>query len=50
MAIDDGQHDHGRRVPARKAIDELLRGRALRLRRLDQMNDARERRVAPLCA
>ena len=42
-----GRHrDHRRRVPAGEAIDELLRRRALRLRRLDQVHDAGERRVA----
>ena len=38
---------HRRRVDAREPLDERLRRRALRLRLLDQVDDARERRVAP---
>ena len=40
------QHDDGGRVDPREAIDEGLRRRALRLRGLDQVDDARKRRVA----
>ena len=40
------QHD-GRRVDPREALDERLRRRPLGLRALDQMDDARQRRVAP---
>ena len=41
------QRDDRRRVDAREALDERLRRRALGLRPLDQVNDARQRRVAP---
>ncbi len=41
-----GKHHHGRRVDARESIDEGLRRRAFGLRGLDQMDDARQRRVA----
>ena len=40
------QRDDNGRVDAREAIDERLRGRALGLRGLDQVDDARKRRVA----
>jgi hypothetical protein len=40
------QHDDDGRVDAREAIDEGLRRRALGLRGLDQVDDARKRRVA----
>ena len=42
-----GQHDHGRRVDPREAIDEGLHRRASRLRGFDQMDDARQSRVGP---
>ena len=45
-ATSDRQDDDRRRVDAREALDERLRGRALRLRLLDEMDDARQRRVA----
>ena len=38
--------EHRRRVDAREPLDERLARRALRLRALDEMDDARERRVA----
>ena len=40
------QHDDGRRVDAREALDQRLGRRALRLRALDEMDDPRQRRVA----
>ena len=39
------QRDDRRRVDAREPLDECLRGRPLRLRLLDEVDDARERRV-----
>ena len=41
------KRDDDRRVDAGEAIDEGLRRRALRLRLLDQVDDPRDRRVAP---
>ena len=41
-----GQRHDRRRVHARKPLDDRLRRRALRLRALHQMNDARKRRIA----
>ena len=42
----NGQRQDDRRVNAREAIHERLARRALRLRALDEVNDARDRRVA----
>ena len=44
------QRDDNGRVDARETIDERLRGRALGLRGFDQVDDARERRVADAAA
>ncbi len=41
------QHEHRRRVDAREPLDQRLRRRPLRLRALDQVDDPRERGVAP---
>ena len=43
---DDGQRQDDGRVDAGEAIDEGLARRALRLRALDEMDDARQRRIA----
>ena len=43
----DRQQDHRRRVQPREALHERLRGSAPRLRLFDEMDDAREGRVAP---
>ena len=45
----DRQRNHRRRIDAREAIDERLHRRAARLRRLDQVNDARQPRIAARC-
>ncbi len=42
----DRKQQHRGRVDTREAFDERLRRRALRLRLLDEMDDARQRRVA----
>ena len=46
VATSAARIDDRRRVPRRKAIDELLHRRALGLRRFDEVNDARQRGVA----
>ena len=46
MADRQREDEHGRRVDPREAIDEGLARRALRLRLLHQVDDARERGVA----
>ena len=43
----NGPDDDGRRVDAREAVHQPLGRRAARLRLLDQLDDARHRRVAP---
>ncbi len=47
IATTTDKREHQRRVDAREPLDHRLRRRALGLRALDQVNDARERRVAP---
>ena len=42
-----GQYDNGRRVPGGESIDERLQRRALGLRGLHEVDDPRERGVAP---